>query len=188
MATVQRNVQITPEEYLEGEKYSQVKHEFVDGKVYAMVGVSLAHASIVGNLYTALHVHLRGSPCRVYSTDVKVKVKANKAFYYPDVMVDCSRAVDTETYYCEQPILLAEVLSPSTEQRDRSEKRFAYQQIASLQEYLLIAQDKPEVKIYRRSGAAWDLETLEVNDTLRLAAVDLILPLSELYHDVMLPT
>jgi Uma2 family endonuclease len=185
MATVHRNVQITPEEYLEGEKYSQVKHEFIDGKVYAMDGVSLAHASIVSNLITTLHIHLRSSPCQVYATDVKVKV--GNAFYYPDIMVECDSAADPETYYCEQPIVLAEVLSASTGQRDRTEKRFAYQTIDSLQEYVLIAQDRPDVAVYRRTNAGWDLETLDANDQLRLAAVDLVMPVTELYRGVALP-
>ena len=100
MSILRKNVLITPEEYLEGEKYSEVKHEYVAGHIYAMVGASEPHNQIAINLTTALKLHLRGGPCRVFMSDMKVRVR--DAFYYPDVLVSCDRT-DTNKYYKTRP-------------------------------------------------------------------------------------
>ncbi len=181
MSILHKNVTISVEEYLEGEKYSTVKHEYVAGRVHAMVGASSAHNLIAWNLHAALHAHLRGKPCRVFMADMKPRVA--DAFYYPDLMVTCD-PLDRHEYYRERPVLAIEVLSPATEKTDTLDKRVAYQSLASLQEYAMVAQDKMEVRILRRSGEDWDLEIYTEGDCVRFATVDLDLPIEAIYEDV----
>jgi Uma2 family endonuclease len=181
MSILTRNVLLSQEEYLEGEKYATIKHEYVAGHAYAMVGVSQAHALITINLAAALHSHLRGKPCRVFSSDMKVRV--GDAFYYPDIVVSCD-STDRQDYYLERPALVIEVLSSSTEQRDRGDKRLAYQSLPSLQEYVLVAQDKPHVEILRRRGSEWDLETYAAGETVAFTTIGLDLPIAQIFEDV----
>jgi Uma2 family endonuclease len=115
-----------------------MKHEYVAGKIIAMVGAGRAHNLIAGNFYRALRDHLRGTACQAFMSDMKVRI--GEVFYYPDVMVDCESPVQSrDAYLSENPVLIIEVLSPSTEIRDTLEKRFTYQLLASLKEYLLVA-------------------------------------------------
>lgn len=184
MSKLQKNVTITPEEYLEGEKYSETRHEYVNGKVYAMVGASKAHNLIAINLVTLLHNHLRGTRCKAFVSDMKVRV--DNCFYYPDLLVACDIEKQPE-YYCEQPVLVVEILSPNTRQRDELDKRIAYQSQASLKEYVLIAQDKMEVRIFRRTAEGWDLETCNRGDDVRLTSIELAMPIGEIYEDIYSP-
>lgn len=181
MATLQKAQCLSPEEYLDGELHSDIKHEYVAGYVYAMTGASESHNLITGNLHAALHGHLRAKPCRVFINDMKVRTEV--AFYYPDIMVCCDPE-DAETYYKTRPVLIIEVLSPTTERADTLEKRIAYQTMVSLQEYVLVAQDKHEVNIYRRSTDGWDLETLNEGDQVFLRSVQLRLPIEQIYEDI----
>ena len=142
MASISKAETISPQEYLAGEEYSSVRHEYVAGYVYAMTGASETHNLMAGNLHAALHAHLRGKPCRVFVNDMKVRVDDD--FYYPDLLVCCDPA-DNAAYYKTRPILLIEVLSPTTEPADTLEKRIAYQTLESLQEYVLVAQDRLEI-------------------------------------------
>jgi Uma2 family endonuclease len=181
MSTLQKRILLSPEDYLEGEKHSDIRHEYVAGHVYAMVGASEPHNLIAGNLFVALHTHLRGSDCRVFMSDMKVRV--GEAFYYPDVMVTCDKA-DDHVYYKIRPVLIVEVASPTTEPRDSLEKCAAYQSLPSLKEYLLVAQDRLEIRIYRRIPEGWELESYFQGDRLRLASVDLDLPVEAVYERV----
>jgi Uma2 family endonuclease len=180
MSVRSQSTLLTPEAYLEGELHSDVRHEYVAGHVYAMVGASRAHNRIAGNLYTALHGYLRGGPCQVFIADMKVRTAA--AFYYPDVVVSCDPA-DQHEYYCERPLLIIEVLSPSTDRADTLEKRIAYQALTSLQEYVLVPQDNMEVRIYRRRGDSWELETYAAGDQVALHSVGLDLPIEQIFAD-----
>jgi Uma2 family endonuclease len=180
MPILQRRVTITPEEYLKGELYSHIRHEYVNGEIYAMVGASEAHNLIAGNLHAALHQHLRGTPCRVFMSDMKVRI--GDVFYYTDVLVSCSEK-DVHPYYKTEPILIIEVISPSTELKDSLEKRIAYQSLASLQEYVLANQDKQEVKVYRRAENGWDLETFAEGEQVRLASIKLEVPMAAVYEN-----
>jgi Uma2 family endonuclease len=182
MSTVRRPVTISIEEYLDGEEHSEVRHEYVDGRVYAMVGATRAHNTIAANILTALKPHLRGSGCRAFMSDMKVRL--DTVFYYPDVMVTCEPSIPKDRYMRE-PILLVEVLSETTEGKDRYEKRAAYQGLPSLREYVLAAQDKQHVEVYRRSGEEWEVETCGPGDMLRLVSVDLALPMAEVYEDAL---
>lgn len=181
MSTLQKIAWISPEEYLEGEKIAEVKHEYVAGQVYAMVGASRSHNLVGGNLFSALHVHLKGTPCQVFIADMKVRTA--DAFYYPDVVVGCDKR-ETQAYYCEYPLLIVEVASPSTQLRDELDKRAAYQALPSLEEYVLAAQDRREVRIYRRLADGWELETCTEGDTVKLRSVELELSLTDVYDKV----
>ena len=174
-------MQVSVEEYLEGEKHSQVKHEYVRGRVYAMVGASKAHNRIALNIGYTLDRHLRGGPCSVFVSDVKVRI--GEIFYYPDVLVSCSQG-DTDPFFSTEPSLIVEVLSPTTEALDRLDKRLAYQSLPSLQEYVLVSQGKREVQVYRRQGQGWDLEVFLEEDTVRIESIHFELPLAEVYRDV----
>ena len=128
MATVViRNAELTEQAYLDMERASPIKHEYVAGRLYAMTGSSDAHNIIALNLAMILRTHLRGSPCRVFIAEVKLRARQADAYYCPDVMVFCEKAVDC--HYREQPVLVVEVLSDSTAAYDAGEKRRAYQSV-----------------------------------------------------------
>lgn len=177
---------LTVEEYLEAELVSPIRHEFVDGQVFAMTGASLRHNAIVLNLAVLLRAHLKGSPCRVFVEGVKVRV-AN-AFYYPDVMVACSekvRRLPADEYVVTDPLLLVEVLSPSTKAVDRREKLLAYRKLPSLSEYLLVSQNGGSVTLHRRvSDLHWDEITYSPGEHVHLASVELTIPFADIYEDL----
>lgn len=181
MSLLKKNVLTSVAEYLEGESHSQVKHEYVRGRVYAMVGASKAHNRIALNIGYTLDRHLRGGPCSVFVSDVKVRI--GEIFYYPDVSVTCSPA-DTEPFFNSEPSLIVEVLSATTEAVDRLDKRLAYQSLPSLREYVLVSQDRRQVELYRRQAQGWDLEVFLAGDTVRLESIEFELPLAEIYRDV----
>jgi Uma2 family endonuclease len=146
---------ITVGDYLDGEQDGQVRHEYVDGEVYAMVGASDRHGLIAGNLFAAIHAGLP-ERCQAFMSDMKVRIRVDEKdiFYYPDILVSC-KLRDRETYYREHPCLVFEVLSHSTERTDRFEKLMFYRHLDSLEEYVLVSQDYRQVEIYRRA-AQWE--------------------------------
>ena len=175
---------LTADEYLEFEQTADVRHEFVAGTLYAMTGVSRSHQRIVQNLLLAFGPHLRGGPCKIYFVDFKLRLQAghDDLFYYPDVMVACGREDMTE-YYLQHPKLIIEVLSPSTEQIDRREKALNYRQIATLEEYVLVAQDRPHVELQRRADN-WQPTVITSLDTAaEFHSIGLSLPLTQIYDD-----
>lgn len=172
--------EISEAEYLKGELVSEVKHELIDGEVYAMAGVSKNHERIAGNFFVRLHTHLQNSPCEPFSTDVKVKVGGN--FFYPDAMVVCNDQTDNE-YYTESPTILVEVLSKSTRRTDETIKRTAYQAIPTLQEFILIEQDFVDVEVCRRSEA-WLPQHYFLGDRFTLESIGIELSVEEIYHRV----
>lgn len=184
MTSVARRPLIPVAEYLAGEESAEVRHEYLAGEIYAMTGASARHNLICLNLASELRSHLRGGPCQVFMADLKLhlRVNADDYFYYPDLMVAC-RSDDSASHYREHPRVIAEVLSESTERIDRREKFFAYQRIAALEEYVLVAQDRAELTIYRRA-AGWASTTLGAEDTLALASLDFRLPVAAVYAGV----
>ncbi len=174
---------VTVEEYLAHEETRQMRHEFVDGVLFGMTGGSDRHNELVGELLFALRSQLPAG-CKLYMLDMKLKVKIGKStrFYYPDVMVSCS-STDRATHFKKQPSLLMEVLSPSTERTDRTEKFNAYTQIPSLQEYLLVAQDVPRIELFRRSEG-WQREEHAREHTVTLASVGAEFSVQQLYSRV----
>ena len=175
---------ITLKEYLDGEEISPTKHEFLDGEVYAMAGTSQNHNRISGNFYNILSNHLENSPCEPFIENIKVRA-AEEVFYYPDVLVTCEGEFKNP-YYCEEPILIVEVVSPSTRQIDRREKLRAYRQMPSAQEYVIIEQEKITVEIYRRQpDGNWITYFFSRTDEeFTLESVDLTVKMAELYRRV----
>jgi Uma2 family endonuclease len=183
MEALKQTAVISVEEYLAGEERSEVRHEYVGGLVYAMAGASDNHIAICMNLAFALRHHVRGSSYRVLMTESKARLSLaqQEIFYYPDVMVYCDPR-DNEDYFKRYPKILVEVLSPSTEGTDRREKFLNYRQIETLQEYVLVAQDKIEMTVFRRSNR-WQPEVLtQSGETLRLPSLEFQMPVTEVYE------
>lgn len=175
---------ISVEDYLEGEKLSPVRHEFVEGEIFAMAGASDNHARISGNIFVALSIHLRNSPCEPFSNDIKVRVR-NNVYYYPDIVVSCEENPESP-YFRNNPTLIIEIVSKSTARVDRTEKVFLYQQIASLQEYVVIDQYRMEVQVHRRQETGGWITYFfnELSDVVEFTSVDLHIPLPEIYRRV----
>ncbi|MEZ5451953.1 MAG: Uma2 family endonuclease [Thiothrix sp.] len=177
---------LSEQDYLEAEKHSEIRYEYVDGQVYAMAGASKRHGEIAVNISTAFRIAARQSPCKVYASDVKVRVAGRKTYYYPDVLVGCEPD-EADDYYLEKPCLIVEVLSDSTEKRDRREKLLAYMNIPTLRAYLLVAQDKPEVELfYREPEGNWWVETFNgLEASITLPCPEATLTLADVYEGIM---
>lgn len=171
---------LSAEEYLEMELSSPIKHEYVAGEIFAMTGTSDSHNTISLNLAFILREHLRGTPCRVFMSDLKLKVEAAHAYFYPDLMVTCETAPDS--HYREQPKLVIEVLSDSTAKFDREDKRRIYQSLASLQEYVLVAQSCMDVRVYRRSADGWNMTIYTDGAVIPLHSVELEIAIERIYE------
>lgn len=183
-----QNPFISAEEYLQGEPASDIRHEYVAGQVFAMAGAGENHNRIAGNVFFHLRAAARGKPCGVFISDMKVRVKQQDAYYYPDVLVACD-PLDTEALYKESPCLIAEVLSPATETIDRREKLHAYRTLPSLRYYLLVAQEQRRIECYfRDDGERWLFLVLENTGRLEIACdgYTAALTLEDIYEDVRL--
>lgn len=194
MITQVQHPLMTPAEYLAWESEQPIKHEYINGEVYAMTGGTLPHNAIAVNLTSALRGKLRGTGCRVYMADAKVRVSANGPYFYPDLVVSCDdrdrRATDAIAY----PKLIVEVLSPSTAGFDRGDKFKFYRRLPTLQEYVLIDAEKVGIDCYRKTSAGkWELtaypdDAADVeNPILELVSLDFQCPLALVYEEVELP-
>ena len=182
MGTVNKVERISVNDYLRLEERGDERHEYVNGVVYAMVGGTARHNMIASTISSALREHLKDTPCTVFMSDMKVQI--GTVFYYPDVMAVCE-PVDPNSLFQTQPVLVVEVLSSTTESKDRLEKLVAYQSIPSVKEYVLVSQDKVSVDIYRRHEDAWRLESLSYGDTVILESVQYQTDAETLYEDVL---
>lgn len=169
---------ISEDEYLEGELESDIRHEYIDGQVYAMVGASRNHNRITRNVSGKLWLSLQQHKCESFASDMKVKVGSK--YFYPDIIVDCGF---DESDYTESPLILVEVLSPTTNRIDRTLKRNSYIRISSLQEYVLIEQDYVYVEVSRRSNG-WKAEHYFMGDAVILESINVTLPVEEIYYRV----
>ena len=176
---------ITVDDYLQGELQSEIKHNYINGAVFAMAGAKRTHDTIATNLIAFLHAHLRGTPCRVHSSDMKVRIQTANAicFFYPDLQVTCS-AADVEPLFNCEPKLIIEILSDSTERYDRADKFHYYRKLDSLQEYVLVAQDTQRIECYRRAGE-WDFELFKAGERFCFQSVDLTLPVANVYEGIV---
>jgi Uma2 family endonuclease len=175
---------ITPEEYLDGERLAEVRHEYVAGQVYAMAGASDAHNAIASNIHGELYIHLKGKLCRVFAADMKVRTAAEhgSSFYYPDVFVACEPA-DSAKYFRERPKVIFEIVSPDSERTDRREKATAYYLIPSVECYVIVEQERVAMTVLRRGPHGWKPEQLEGKDAvLRIECLDFAVPLATLYE------
>lgn len=174
-------------EYLDLETEADEKHEYIDGRIVAMSGGSLRASLIASNLTATLHRALRGKPCRVYTSDARVRVAGTPFVTYSDLSVICDPITfdpeDRNKTTANNPKALFEILSPSTEKYDRGEKFSRYRLIQSLQEYVLIAQDKPRVEAYfRKPDGLWSFDFIEgIKSTILLQSLNLKLRLSQAY-------
>jgi len=177
---------LSPEEYLRLERAAETKSEYDDGVIYAMAGASERHNLIVSNLIWGLRSHLPSS-CRVYPSDMKVRILNPTRFYYPDVSVICEKPqfADDRTDIVLNPLIVFEVLSGSTAAHDRGRKFLSYQTIDSLQEIVFVSQDLYLVEHYRRDGEHWVYTAVQGRDAhLTLPAVNCELPLGDVYYQV----
>lgn len=186
----QSPLQMTEAEYLAFEAGSETKHEFVNGNVFAMTGASFTHAVICQNCATTLATQLTDKPCTVVTNDVRVRVASKVSYRYPDVMVICGEAEFYENHKDTliNPIVILEVLSPSTALVDRNEKLDEHMQIASLQEYVLVSQDNAKVERYLRqaSGDWLYSKVIGLDGALDLPSLGCELALKTVYKKVAL--
>jgi Uma2 family endonuclease len=179
----QQTTLMTAEQYLALEERSEVRHEFVDGVVYAVVGARFSHSLIVGNTLALLHGKLP-ERCRVVANDFKVHIETSRTerFYYPDVVVICAE-LEMKAVFCTEPQVVVEVLSPSTSRTNRIEKLDAYRQLPSLQEYVLVHHDAPAVELFRRERE-WAREVCRATEVLELSSLGLAIDVDDLYRRV----
>ena len=173
------------DDYLAWEAAQTQRHEYLNGEVFNMAGAEDRHVTATLNVAMALRQHLTGSPCRVYLQDMKVQAKASNAFFYPDVLVTCSTADRLSPLVKREPVLLVEVLSPSTAAYDRGEKFAHYRSIATLAEYVLIDLDSRRVDVYRKGGdGLWVLHPFAAGEAVHWASVDLTVSAELLFAEV----
>jgi len=170
------------EEFLAWEREQPERHEFVAGEIFGMVGASLAHGRVVFNLAKILDRSCDGVRCAVFLDGAKLRLEGN--VLYPDVMVSCE-GFDIDGDLLGAPVLIAEVLSGSTELHDRGAKWASYQGLASLGTYLLVAQDRAFVEVFRRDGAGWTYASYAGEDAaLELDHPECRLRVGELYAGI----
>lgn len=179
----------TPEEYLQLEEISETKHEYFNGEIFDMVGTSRNHSLIAANLITALSNRLVAKPCEVYDSNIRVLVKANGLYTYPDVSVACGTPefIHRQTDTLTNPTLIVEVLSPSTRNYDRGQKFELYKALASLRDYLLVEQDRVYVEYFHRAKGrrTWSAATFDhLKEAVSLQGIGCELPLREIYRKV----
>lgn len=176
---------VTPEEYLGIERKAEFKSEYIDGVIYALAGGSKRHSLVATNIIISLGVQLRGRSCTVYNSDLKITTPNLQRYFYPDVSVVCGETgvVDDQEDVVLNPILIVEVLSESTAAYDRGKKFLSYQQIDSLQEYILVSQDEMLVEGYARQGNDTWLYTkvTGLEGVLHLPSVNCELALKDIY-------
>lgn len=180
MLAEKQNILISVEDYLADELVAEIKHELIDGYVYAMVGTSGNHQRISVNILTEFKNHLKSSPCEPFGSDMKVKVGKN--FFYPDVIVDC-HFDESQPYFTETPIIIVEVLSKSTRRKDRTSKLSNYLTIPSLQAYVMIEQDCVDVEVLSRKEG-WFPKHYYLDDDVIFESIDLKLSVEAIYQRV----
>jgi Uma2 family endonuclease len=180
---------LTPEEYLEIERRAERKSEYYKGEMFAMAGASREHILIVTNLVRELSQRLEARPCEVYSNDMRLSVSPTGLYTYPDVVVACGepRFADDQHDTLLNPVLVAEVLSRSTQDYDRGRKLEHYRTLPSLVDYLTVAQDRHHVEQWSRRDDGWHLtEYIDPSQEIRLTSIDAVLPLSAIYRKLTL--
>ena len=174
----------TFEDYLEWENRQPLRHEFVGGEVFSMTGASDLHNEVAGNLYTLLRQQLRGTPCRVFMADVKVRIETADCAFYPDLLVTCAESDRSDRYVKRSPVVVVEVLSASTAAFDLGEKFAAYRQLDSLREYVLIDQERVRVQVFRRLDDQWLVDSVGPGERLILESVGLAFAVEKVYEDL----
>lgn len=179
---------ITPEEYLHFERQSEIKHEYFDGEIFAMAGASRRHCKISANIMRVIGNQLHKTNCNVYANDFRVKIKETGLYTYPDIIVTCGKEIleDQVKDTLLNPLILIEILSPSTEKYDRGKKFVHYRQIESLQNYVLISQEEPRIEVFQRQpNDQWLFsEKSGLENSIEIPAINYLLSLLEVYDKV----
>ncbi|MBD1935879.1 Uma2 family endonuclease [Microcoleus sp. FACHB-68] len=186
MIANQESFYISHQNYLNGEEISPIRHEYIRGEIWAMAGGTQAHNTIALNLASLLRNQVRGTGCRAFVENMKVFVETADVYYYPDVTVTCDeRDRNASDSFIRYPTLVVEVLSEKTEAFDRGDKFADYRQIETLQEYVLINQNRQRVERFRRNAEGrWELYIYEKGEEVYLASVDFSMPVAAFYEDV----
>jgi Uma2 family endonuclease len=184
-------VLLTPQEYLAKERLADIRSEFYRGEMFAMAGASWEHTLVKDNLAGEAGIKLKDGPCRVLTSDLRVKVSATGLYTYPDVIIVCDEPQfeDSKFDTLLNPRIVAEVLSDSTEKYDRGAKFGHYRQVPSVQEYVLVSQDSPLVERYvRQDDGTWTLRDFRgLDQTFEFATVSVKIPLADIYRGVKFP-
>ena len=182
-AVIKQNNFLSIEDYLLAERAADVKHEYIDGYIYAMAGASDIHNTIAGNTFAALFNYIKANqlPCKPYMSDMKLKTA--RRVFYPDIMVVCNNQDNEDNYYKTSPKLIIEVLSKSTRKTDKTLKRLCYQNIPSLEEYAIIEQDICEIEIFRKKDN-WQSTYYYLGDDIVFDSLQLTVAVVDLYYQV----
>lgn len=181
-------VVVTYEEYLQREQETGLKHQWVDGEIFAMTGGSPEHARLQAAITGVLRNLLQGRPCAVYGADLRIRSRETNIATYADASVVCGdlQTDPEDPHAAINPVVVVEVLSPSTEAYDRGQKVAHYRQIPSLQEYVLVAQDAPRIEVFRRvEGNRWEFEDAWAGESLRLASLECTLAIDEIFANAL---
>ncbi len=166
---------------------SEARYEFIDGYVYMLAGGTADHSTINGNLLAAFKSALRGGPCRVHTSDLKVKL-SEKRYVFPDIAISCDPRDRGKITVMQSPILIVETLSPSTEAYNRRKKFSYYRACVSIQEYVLVDTQQQMVEVYRRDKEPfWKFSAFEAGDQVELTSLGISIPVATIYEDVELP-
>ena len=185
MAAQPTSLSLTVDEFLVWERANQERHEYIDGRISLMSCGVADHSSLSVNITSTLHALLRGGACRVYNSDMRVRLSATR-YVYPDVSVSCDPRDRGQIEELQSPCLIVEVLSPTTEAHDRGEKFGYYRACPSIQEYALVNVRRPEIELFRRAGAFWTLTTFGPEEAVELASLGVRVPLAEMYDGIEL--
>ena len=178
---------VTLEQYLASEEISPYKSEYVNGAIYAMAGGSFNHSVISGNAFFEVARQLRGRPCRVLNGDMLIQIAATSTFTYPDLSVACGEPQfsDARQRAITNPIALFEILSPSTEAYDRGAKFAHYRKLDSLEQYVLISQERPIIEVFTRVEGVWQFgDARGLDAQIELSAISCILALADVYSGI----
>jgi len=176
----------TPEEYFSWEEKQLERHELIDGMVYAMTGGTQNHSAIKLNVASLIRSHLRGSPCRVFNSDLKVNILNTPNYTYPDLSVTCDDRDREHPLYITYPCLIVEVLSDSTEAYDRGKKFEKYRRNPNLVDYVLVSSDEIAIDIYHKNDAGeWVILSYRSGDLVEFQSINLSLPIEQLYEEIV---
>ena len=182
----------SPQEYLAFERVSKQKHEYFQGKLVAMAGASLIHNRLVANLLGEIREPLKNKPCEILPSDIRVSTPSRESYMYPDAVIVCGQPEmeDDKFDTLKNPVVIFEILSPSTEDHDRGRKFFFYRQIPSFKEYILVDSTKPFVEISRQEeNGAWKFETItDPEGQLFISSIGISIPMAEVYRNVSFQT
>jgi Uma2 family endonuclease len=175
----------TPEEYFNWEEQQQIRHEYINGEVYAMTGGTLNHSEIASNFNFILKLHLLEGKFRVFNSDVRVNIHQSDDYVYPDLSVTCDERDKNNTRFINHACLIGEVLSPTTEAYDRGDKFTMYKLSPSLQDYVLVSANKVAVDIFHKDDLGkWDIINCRSGDLIKLESINLTFPIERIYINI----